>query len=163
LRELRRPRQLRRAWYVLFFQLPLLPELLLRAGDYALVDRMLRRQPLRRGAFTDEDVRLYKQALATPGALTAALHWYRAAFRHGLRLDPRLTRPLQVPTLVVWGDRDAYLDVRLLEGLEEWVPAVRVERLRGVSHWVQNDAPEAVNRLILEFVADLSRAAAQRV
>jgi pimeloyl-ACP methyl ester carboxylesterase len=98
-------------------------------------------------------VRLYKRALATPGALTAILHWYRAAFRRGPRIDPRLARQLHVPTLVIWGDRDAYLDVQLLEGLERWVPGVRVERLRGISHWVQNDAPDVVNRLILEFLS----------
>jgi pimeloyl-ACP methyl ester carboxylesterase len=85
--------------------------------------------------------------------LTAALHWYRAAFRRGPRLDARLACPLQVPTLVIWGDRDAYLDVHLLDGLEQWVPGVRVKRLSGVSHWVQNDAPEEVNRLLLEFLS----------
>lgn len=160
LRELRRLHQLLGAWYVFFFQLPLLPELLLRAGDFALLRRMLRQQPVIPEAFTDVDVRLYKRALAMPGALTAALHWYRAAFRRGPRLDPRLAQPLPVPTLVLWGDRDAYLDLRLLEGLEQWVPGVRIERLHGVSHWVQNDAPAAVNRRMLEFLTAASESAA---
>jgi pimeloyl-ACP methyl ester carboxylesterase len=68
------------------------------------------------------------------------------------RGDSRL-RSIRVPTLVVWGDRDAALDVRLLDGLEQLVPGVRVEILHGVSHFVQNDAPDEVNRLLLEFLS----------
>jgi pimeloyl-ACP methyl ester carboxylesterase len=151
-REVRTPAQLARSWYVFFFQLPVLPELMMRAGDYALLERMLSRQPRRPGSFTPEDIRLYKQALGRPGALTAAINYYRAALRRSPRPDPRVLQPLRVPTLVVWGERDAYLNPRLLDGLDRWVPGVRVERLPGVSHWVQNDAPEPVNRLLLEFL-----------
>jgi pimeloyl-ACP methyl ester carboxylesterase len=147
LREIRTLGQLRRSWYVFFFQLPLLPEALIRAGDYALVER-----GLRRGGFTPEEVRRYKRALAVPGALTAAINWYRAAFRPGPRPDPRVLQPLRTPTLVIWGERDAYLSPRLLDGLEQWVPGVRIERLPGSSHWVQADARDTVNRLLLDFL-----------
>ena len=67
-RELRRGAdQLLRSWYVFFFQLPWLPEAMMRAGDFALLGRMLRRQPVRPGAFTEADVAAYKHALARPG------------------------------------------------------------------------------------------------
>jgi pimeloyl-ACP methyl ester carboxylesterase len=56
------------------------------------------------------------------------------------------------PTLLVWGLRDRYLGVGLTEGLGRWVPDLRVARLRGASHWVQNDAAEEVNRLLLHFL-----------
>jgi pimeloyl-ACP methyl ester carboxylesterase len=56
-----------------------------------------------------------------------------------------------VPTLVVWGERDAYLNGGLTEGLGRWVPDVRVERIPDASHWVQNDVPERVNGLLIEF------------
>ncbi len=153
LRELRTPGQLLRSWYALFFQLPALPELLFRAGDHALLERILRRQPLRPGAFTEEDIRRYKEALSQPGALTAALNYYRAAFRHR-REDSRAIRPVGAPTLLIWGERDRYLGVRLTEGLEGWVPGIRVERLPQASHWVQSDAPEQVNRLLVAFLRD---------
>ncbi len=148
LREVRTLGQLLRSWYVFFFQLPLLPEALLRAGDYALVERALRR-----AEFTPEAICKYKQALAVPGALTAGINWYRAAFRRGLRPDPRMLQPLHTPTLVIWGERDPYLSLRLLDGLEKWVPGVRIERFPSSGHWVQNDAAEAVNRLLLTFLA----------
>jgi pimeloyl-ACP methyl ester carboxylesterase len=152
-RELWSMNQLLKSWYVFFFQLPLLPELFLRRSNLAFLDEELRREPSRPAAFTDADVRLYKEALRRPGALTAALNYYRAALRRGRRRDPRPGKPLRVPTLVIWGERDSYLSPRLLDGLEKWVPGVRVERLPGVSHWVQNDAPDQVNRLLLEFLA----------
>jgi pimeloyl-ACP methyl ester carboxylesterase len=152
LRELRRAEQLKKSWYVFIFQLPFLPECLIRANDFELVERMFLNEPVRPGAFTQEDVRQYKEALKVPGALTAALNYYRAAFRGGLRLDPRLHRPLQVPTLVVWGERDPYLSQRLIQSLDFWVSNVRIERLPDVSHWVQNEAPQKVNRLLLDFL-----------
>lgn len=142
--------QLRRSWYIFFFQLPLLPESLMRAGDFALLRRMLTRQPVRPGAFGADDLARYRQALAQPGALTAAINWYRAAFRRPPRPDEDV--PCAAPTLVIWGERDAFLGPRLTDGLERWAPNLRVERIPDASHWVQNDAPERVNELILDFL-----------
>jgi pimeloyl-ACP methyl ester carboxylesterase len=151
LRELRTPRQLLRSWYTFFFQLPRLPERFLRRGNYAGLERILRHEPARPGAFSDADIRSYKQALDRPGALTAAINYYRAAFRHRGRMG-RHIHPITVPTLLIWGERDRYLGRRLTEGLEPWVPNLRIARLPGVSHWVQNDAPDEVNRLLVGFL-----------
>jgi pimeloyl-ACP methyl ester carboxylesterase len=140
--------QLLRSWYIFFFQLPLLPEAVLRAGDFVLLRRAFRRQPVRPGTFTDADLDAYCAALAQPGALTAAINWYRALRRQyppGDRSEP-------TPTLLLWGQRDAYLAPRLTEGVERWAPNVRVERLLDASHWVQNDAPERVNAAIIDFL-----------
>jgi pimeloyl-ACP methyl ester carboxylesterase len=150
-RELRTVGQLLRSWYILFFQLPWLPELLFRAGNFALLERTLKRDPVRPSAFTAEDIRFYKQALARPRALTAALNYYRALFRHSRRLL-RSVRRVDVPTLLIWGERDRYLGLRLTEGLQRWVSHLRVERLADASHWVQSDAPERVSRLMIDFL-----------
>ena len=150
-RELRRGfGQRLRSWYVLFFQLPWLPEAVIRTGDFALLRRILRRQPVRPGAFSDADVAAYRDALARPGALTAAINWYRAAFRRRSRAADGI--PCSTPTLVLWGERDPYLGPRLTEGLERWAPGVRVERFPDASHWLQNDAPERVNALLIDFL-----------
>jgi pimeloyl-ACP methyl ester carboxylesterase len=151
LRELRTRDQLLRSWYVLFFQLPGLPELLLRSGDYAFLERTLLREPVHSEAFTAEDVRLYKRALSRPGALTAALNYYRAMFRHR-RAGRRQICRITAPTLLLWGERDRYLGPRLTEGLEPWVPNLRVQRFPDASHWVQNDVPEAVNGALVAFL-----------
>lgn len=150
-RELRQPRQFFRSLYVFYFQLPWLPEWSLRRNDFAGLDRVFRRQPVRRGAFTAEDVRLYKQALAVPGAATAALNYYRAAIRFPTPPGDDV-RPIVAPTLLIWGLRDPYLGVDLTRGLDRWVRDLRIVRLPNASHWVQNDATEEVNRLLLGFV-----------
>lgn len=162
--------QLLRSWYVFFFQLPRLPEAAIRAFDYRVIEWILRRQPVREGAFSDDDVAVYKAALARPGALTAALNWYRANLigrrgrRRGRNRRREGRRPgddrdrgshpdrVEVPTLLVWGERDAYLNPRLADGLEAWVPDLRVVRLPEASHWVQADAPERVSRLLADFL-----------
>jgi epoxide hydrolase 4 len=151
-RELRSWKQLLKSWYMLFFQVPGIPEEVIRAGDFDLVGRMLRRGPVHEDAFTPEDVRRYKQALARPGALTAALNYYRAGLRSLTRQDGRDTAPVAVPTLLLWGEQDPYLSPSLTEGLGPWVPDLRVVRLPDASHWVQNDAPERVNRLMIDFL-----------
>jgi pimeloyl-ACP methyl ester carboxylesterase len=151
-RELRSWKQLLRSWYVLLFQLPGVPEELIRFGDFDLIDRILRHGPVHEGAFTPEDVERYKQALARPGALTAALNYYRAGLRDLMHRDGRDSSPITVPTLLLWGERDPYLSPSLTESLGPWVLDLRVVRLPDASHWVQNDAPERINRLMIDFL-----------
>ncbi|HZT78967.1 MAG TPA: alpha/beta hydrolase [Gemmataceae bacterium] len=152
LRALRTSAQLLRSWYVFFFQLPGLPEWAFRRRDFALLERTLRHDPVRPGVFSDEDVRLYKEALARPGALTAALNWYRALFRRGPRRGRREVRPVPMPVLLLWGEQDRYLGRRLTEGLEPWVPHLRVERFPDASHWIHAEWPGRVNRLLIDFL-----------
>jgi pimeloyl-ACP methyl ester carboxylesterase len=154
LRELRRPRQLLRSWYVFFFQLPWLPEAWMQLDDFAPLEAVLRFDPLRRGAFTPTDIHLYKQAYRQPGALTAMVNWYRAVFRRTLR-DLRHQFPTTAaPTLLLWGQRDRYLSLELTKGLEPWVPRLTVQVIPGASHWIQHDTPQRVNQAILKFIAD---------
>jgi len=155
LREVRRPPQLFMSWYVLFFQLPRLPELALARRDFAAVRRVLRYGPRRRDAFSAEDVEAYVDALRPPGALTAALDYYRVNMRpSGARLARRARTDAE--TLVIWGEQDRALSTRLLDGLERVAPRVRVERIPEAGHWVQNEAPERVNRLLVDFLAPRS-------
>jgi epoxide hydrolase 4 len=142
LKGLTSPRQLRRSWYILAFQAPWLAEHLVAARDFQALRRALGRQPTRPGAFTAQDIDRYAAAAAQPGALCAAINYYRAAVR---------ANPL-APTLVIWGDQDRYLGRELAEPDPAWVPEVRVERIPEASHWVQADAPERVNQLMVDFL-----------
>lgn len=156
-REMRRPRQFLRSWYAMFFQLPLLPEALFRANNYAVLERIFRHSPARPDAFSDEDVRRYKEAASRPGALTAMLNYYRSFARSLGRSSeggaaPR--RTVHRPTLVIWGERDSALGPHNLDGLERWVPELRIERLPEASHWVLADAPARVNELMTEFLEE---------
>lgn len=159
LRALRTPRQLRKSWYMFFFQLPRLPEASVRRGNFAMFRATFRHDPVRPGAFSDDDIERYIAALARPGALTAAINYYRALFRQNPRRMQASFRPIEAPVLVIWGMQDRYLGAELAEPDAQWAPHARVERLPDASHWVQVDRPERVNALLLEFLDDLPRAA----
>ena len=144
-RELRRfSSQAWRSAYAAFFLLPLLPERLLRARGFALLRRALRGGPAR----DPEDMKRYIDALARPGALTAALHYYRAALRHP---HPDCLRII-VPTLVLWGERDPFLVSALADGLHEWVEDLTVERLPHATHWLHHEEPDRVNERLCAFL-----------
>lgn len=140
------PRQLLRSWYMFFFQIPGLPEAMFRAGHYALLRRTLGQDP----AFTAADIDRYVEAASEPGALTGAINYYRAAFRHPFR-QTDLCR-IEAPVQVIWGDRDPYLLPALAAPPPQWVPGARVERIADAGHWVHIDQPDRVNHLLTAFL-----------
>jgi len=144
-------RQRFRAWYVLLFLIPRLSEWLLSARDFRMVRDLFRRRPAL-PAFSESDADAYVAALARPGALTAALRLYRDnTDAEAVRLSRSATTT--APTLVIWGMRDSTLGPELLDGLERVAPLVRIHRIAAASHWVQNEAPQEVNRVLLDFLA----------
>jgi epoxide hydrolase 4 len=152
-RELRtNPRQMLRSWYVAFSQLPLLPELVLRARDCALIRRVLGRTEAGEPMADEEELRPYVRAFSCPGALTAALNYYRAAARDFTTGRTTPARRVDVPSLVIWGERDAYLDMRLLAGLHCSVPRLTVQRLPHAGHFVHWQDAGTVNALLLAFL-----------
>jgi pimeloyl-ACP methyl ester carboxylesterase len=66
----------------------------------------------------------------------------------------QILRQINVPALLIWGEQDPYLGIELTDGLERWVPGIRVERIPEASHWVQVDAADRVNELVLEFLQE---------
>ena len=145
-RELRRgSSQIVRSWYAGMFQLPWLPERLLRMRHMALLRRVWSKGPAREAAVLER----YEEAFAQPRALTTALHYYRAATRH----KPPRSAVIQAPVLLLWGDEDRYLVRRLTEGLDNWVPQIRVRHFRNASHWLHHDEPDEVNEALIDFLS----------
>ena len=144
---MRHPGQMLKSWYVGFFQLPGLPERLMRANGFHMAERSLLATS-RPGTFSRDDLAGYRRAWQQPGATTGMINWYRA-----LRLRPPLpTARVRAPTLIVWGDRDAFLDRSLAEDAAALCDTVQVKHLTQASHWVQHEEPEAVNRLLADFL-----------
>lgn len=144
--------QMFKSWYMLFFQLPRIPELALSARNFRAIRNMFRSGPANKDAFSTQDIQEYVKALSQPGALTAALNYYRANITvAGARRFARW-KPINAETLVIWGEQDPALGLALLEGLHEMVPRLHIHRIPGSSHWVQNEAPEEVNRVLLDFL-----------
>jgi pimeloyl-ACP methyl ester carboxylesterase len=148
---LRTLRQLRKSWYMFFFQLPGIPERLLARENFSFAKRSLRAGSP--GSFSDEDLERYVEAWSRPGALKGMINYYRAALRRTPGSARAGIRPIAAQTLVIWGERDAYIGRELAEPSPQWVPNVRVERLPQATHWVQHEAAEQVNELLVAFLA----------
>ena len=143
--------QLKKSWYMFFFQLPGLPERLNTAKDAQQIRRAFYDMAIDKGRFTPDVLDRYAKDAQRPGAMTGMLNWYRAAFR----LQGKLAGPwpmIETPTLIVWGEEDAALGVELLDGTDAYVRDLTIKRLPGVSHWVQQEAPEAVNAILREWL-----------
>lgn len=154
--EARRESDAQRAksWYMLLFQFPGIAETWLSQDDFANL-RAFVFETAAPGTFPEEDRREYVAALSEDGALTAALNYYRANMPPAawLRPPPQLP-PVTVPTMIVWGEADAYLGMELLDrSVAKCAGPVRVERLPGVGHWIQQEAPAEVNRLLIDWLA----------
>lgn len=149
-RALRRGRQALRSWYVLFFQLPRLPELALRAGQARAVGRAFRAMAVDKDRFPEEVLDVYRRNALEPGAMTAMLNYYRAFVRGGGgRRQRRLGYPpIEVPTLMIWGEHDIALGKETTYGTEAYVRNLTLRYLPRVSHWVQQEAPEVVNSML---------------
>jgi len=141
--------QMRKSWYVYAFQVPVLPEAAFARHDFELIERAFSRLK----HVTPDDIARYKDAHRQPGALTAMIGWYRALMQWMVRysFQPPV-EPVRAPTQVIWGKRDLALDFRINDTLARYVPDVRIASILGASHWVQMDAPERVNELLLSFL-----------
>lgn len=147
-------RQLARSWYVFFFQVPWIPERALQSGRWRALRYGLEHDA-RPGAFTPEDIARYVEAWSRPGAATAMLNYYRAAFRWTPRAAGQRIRVVSAPTLVIWGERDRHLGAELAQPDAVDVPNLeRVVRLPNASHWVHHDDPDRVNELLVDFFAE---------
>jgi pimeloyl-ACP methyl ester carboxylesterase len=152
----RNPRQLRRSWYIAFFQVPLLPERRMARDHAAVVARALVGGSHVRSAWAPDELDAYRSAFARPGRSRAAIAWYRAGVRSALL--PRRTRGLVTcPTLVVWGLRDRFLDPALVEPAKlsrVMAPGNEPEivLLEDAGHFVQNEAPEQVGAALTRWL-----------
>jgi epoxide hydrolase 4 len=145
---LRTLKQLAKSWYIFFFQLPLLPEWALARNGCAAIAGAFRGMAVDKSRFPREVLRVYQDAAAQPGALTAMLNYYRALLR-GWRANRRRGTPqITVPTLLLWGEVDAALGKELSYGTERYVGDLTLRYLPKVSHWVQQEAPETVNQMM---------------
>jgi pimeloyl-ACP methyl ester carboxylesterase len=151
---LRKAAQRKRSWYVAAFQLPFLPELVLSRNGAEPIAQLILRSSRDRSRFGRDVLDVYRRAAAQPGALKAMIDWYRANIRGGgMRAQMRLGMPtIDVPTLMVWGESDAALGIETTYGTERYVRNLTLRTLPGVSHWVQQEAPEVVNVMLAAFL-----------
>lgn len=149
-------RQIRRSWYMLFFQLPLLPErMLTRDGGRGLC-KIYRASAVDPSHFSDEELAPFVENILRPGAASAMIGWYRAAFRSVLKTGgsgPQYA-VIRAPTMLIWGMQDTALRYdSLVPGTERWVEDLRLEPIDRCGHFVHAEQPSRVNPLLLDFFA----------
>lgn len=143
--------QMKRSWYMAFFQLPWLPEAAIRSNNYAMLEQVMRGTASEKSHFSDEDMHFFQQALARPGALTAALNYYRALSRGSGGFYKGTGMRVLVPTVLIWGENDTALGKELTYGTERFVPDLRIQYVPNCGHFVHEEQPELVNGYLLDF------------
>lgn len=151
-----RPAQLRRSWYMFFFQTPVLPETALSFAGGAAVPRLILSTMNDRSRMPPERARLYAENFAQPGVARAALAYYREMMRSFIR-PSAISRfffsypKIQAPFRLIWGENDVALGKELTEGLEPYFEhPPEVDYLPGVGHFSTIEAPDAVAESLLE-------------
>jgi pimeloyl-ACP methyl ester carboxylesterase len=136
------PSQVIKSWYTLFFQLPALPERIVRAGNWRM---LMSAMP---AGLSEEERNRYRGAWEQPGAMTSMINWYRSMLRNPAKLtgSPRIS----VPTLVVWGKQDPHLSQGMAPLSVDLCDYGNLVTFEDATHWVQHDKPEEVSHLLIE-------------
>jgi pimeloyl-ACP methyl ester carboxylesterase len=149
-------RQAFRSWYAGFFQLPAVPERLLSANDFALLEQLFR-EDAAPGAYTDEDIAVYREAWRREGAIRAMVDYYRAFGRENVQ---RLWqnrweagRRVDAETLLLWGERDRALGGHIPNVIQRELDDVTVEHYPEASHWLHREFPERTAADIEAFIS----------
>jgi pimeloyl-ACP methyl ester carboxylesterase len=145
-------RQPLKSWYMAFFQLPGLPEAAMTANGARAITQAFTDMAVDKSRFPPEVTDVYRRNALIPGAMTAMINYYRA----NTHLLGRWKSPaplIETPTLMIWGEEDTALSIDNTEGYEGLVTDFTLHRLPGVSHWVQQEAPETVNAILAAWIA----------
>jgi epoxide hydrolase 4 len=150
--------QMRKSWYIFFFQLPKIPELMLQMNHYANLRRALQ---VSSGisSFDQADLRVYTEAWSQPGALTGMINWYRAIFRRSLRslFTPGMGElpQVKVPTIILWGEQDIALRLEMAEASIKLCERGQLFLFPKASHWIQHDESDQVNAHLVRFFSNI--------
>ena len=150
--ELKHWRQLKLSWYIFFFQIPWLPEKLFGRNKAEPIGHAIWKASRDKSKFPADILKTYSEAANRDGALTAMINYYRANFRGENRMTNHDGK-VDVPTLMLWGEDDDAINIHCLDGTDQYVSDLTLKRFPGVSHWVQQEIPDAVNKEMIGWLA----------
>ena len=136
------PSQILKSWYAIFFQLPCIPERLVRANNWQF---LLSAMP---EDLTESERNRYRGAWAQPGAMISMINWYRASLRSTKKSSTE--SQIQVPTLVIWGEQDPHISYEMAPLSINLCESGRLVTFEDASHWVIHDKPREVSQLLIE-------------
>ncbi len=144
--------QLRKSWYMLYFQIPFIPESLFGLMSARMAQGI--QAGAKPGAFSDEDMIEYQKAWAQPGALKGMINWYRAIFQD----LPNPPDPhVKIPTFILWGKQDPFLNSEMAQASVELCEDGRLVYFEEATHWILHEEPDRVNALIGDFFKTTSQ------
>ncbi|MHA2294393.1 MAG: alpha/beta fold hydrolase [Candidatus Hodarchaeales archaeon] len=135
--------QIRKSWYAFFFQIPAIPERLIRSRNWKMLASAMAK------GLSEEQLDHYRQAWSQPDAMTSMINWYRAIrykSSEKRNFSPRIT----VPTLIIWGKQDPHIRYEWASRSLEMCEDGRLVTFEDASHWVHQDRPEEVSNLLIE-------------
>lgn len=143
------PEQFLKSWYVMYLQMPWLPEYVASLHDYRVL-KTIGAGGSEKG-IAKEDLEAYKYTFSRPGAFTPPINYYRANLRVFAGLpQPKVEK--YAPGLFLLGEKDMYISQKTGPQQQRRNANLRFECVRDANHFVQQDAPEAVNKLMREFL-----------
>jgi len=136
------PSQVLKSWYAFFFQLPGIPERVVRANSWQFLISAL-----------PDDLNVkerdrYREAWAQPGAMTGMINWYRALMRQTRKSSPPSL--IRVPTLILWGQQDPHISYEMAQLSVDLCEGGRLVTFEDATHWVMHDKPSEVSHLLIE-------------
>ncbi|CAG0902220.1 unnamed protein product, partial [Cyprideis torosa] len=156
--------QFKKSWYVFFFQMPWVPEWWMKLEDFKWLTNGFTNPRTQELVISEEDLNVYKYVNSKPvrvhtpsspvpssGALTYPINYYRALDLLGNK-GKKLAR-IQVPTCLVFGTGDSYLESTMVDRTAQFCDKFEVHKLDGISHWIQQEAPESVNEIVRKFLS----------
>uniref|UniRef100_A0AC35UC76 AB hydrolase-1 domain-containing protein n=1 Tax=Rhabditophanes sp. KR3021 TaxID=114890 RepID=A0AC35UC76_9BILA len=146
--------QFLRAWYIFFFQFPIVPELSMMVNDMKLLETMFRGKKggiINRENFTDEDMAVYKYTFGQKGSLTYPINFYRGMLQRWSLIDFPKTL-VQPDTLIIWGEKDHFVNSEMAQLSAKYCKNATVKLIPNSSHWVQQDSPVEVNNAMRAFL-----------
>ncbi|MEZ5007465.1 MAG: alpha/beta hydrolase [Chitinophagales bacterium] len=143
-----------KSWYMFFFQLPYIPEFVMNFNLKQFFIKAFRDWSYNKENFGDADIQKYVEAYEQEGAVTGGINYYRANISAVRKEKEHQNRKVKAPTLMIWGDGDKALGTELVKGTEKYIDnTFQLHRIKECSHWVQNDCPEEVNEVLLDFLS----------
>eukprot|EP01125_Pyxidicula_operculata_P014524 TRINITY_DN4843_c0_g1_i1.p1 TRINITY_DN4843_c0_g1~~TRINITY_DN4843_c0_g1_i1.p1 ORF type:complete len:326 (-),score=54.65 TRINITY_DN4843_c0_g1_i1:42-1019(-) len=143
------PEQMKRSWYIMFFQIPWISEWKVMKDEYEFL--LAGFVTSNKNSYSIEDIERYKKSWNQPGSLTSMLNYYR----HLVRNRSAYSRTnVTVPTLVLWGEKDVFLDKKFAVESMQFCDNAYYQYYSDASHWLPHDKPSAVNGDIETFIKE---------
>ncbi len=137
--------------YVLLFQEPGKTESWFEADPEGRLAGFYQAATANPDFLTEKEFEVFRDAFVE-GGIAGPLNYYRNIDANHSATKHLANSVIETPTLMIATDSDPVLPASLVEGMEEWVPNLRTEIIENCGHWTQQEQPERINQLLVDFL-----------